>query len=1009
MSSSTLLLPLTTPIQNNPDNKIQIRFGTMGWTDITAAPEFKQITKLDDPLLAQAQLFSCVEVNVSHHQIPRSEIVQRWLEATTHTPQHIFHFKLYHELVPKYNEPLPDHFISALTTTESTINNSSSNNELSSANNNSGSGTTTTTSSANNHPLIQQWIRYIHGISVVPSNRRGFIVIQLPLGYTPDHIAHSNLSKIAQVFFTHEWKCAFEFRDRRWIQQQPPPPQQQQQDYDNTTTTQQQNHIDMLRQWMTPFQSVLIMVEELQHELFGRSNNSSNSTTTSSSMPLRLIQMNPEHIYVRIHRRQGQYESRTLNEKAVRDLVSILEKQTLPSIKFIWILIGTDWKDASLRNAKLIEKQVLSNNNSRLSIYPWPPPRVKTMLDRFLSSATTTSSTATTSSSSSTTTTTSTHPLLSSSPPHIICHLDLDSFYCEVERALRIQRGDMSLAENTPFIVAQYFGTGIISVSTDAKKRGVRRGMNIQEAEKACPGLITVRVAELHGKADLTPYRDYSERVMEIVSRHCSITERASIDEMYLDITSSSCITAPSSNEIGKEEQQDQEEITMNWIQSQLPTTMICTKYREKISFDQLSSLDDYLKNPSFIMLCRGAQIMERIRTEIRLELDVTASCGISNSKFLAKAVSTLNKPDGQCILGNFNHGINNLLMTFPIQQAIGFRGKLGEDLIQRYEGIAFLSDLANIIGEARLCRDYGTRQGKEIFLLASVGGSQGQSEEQLVIARKKPKSIGCSKTFVGVKALQTMSALEHWLGELANEIVERWERDKRRPTNVTVGIYGKGTRSMQVSMSTVTKEILMSHAKILLYRLVDEKLSGTLGVESLSLVLSGFPNTDDDELLQEERNMMEGWLKKKTPQNRNSGNRFDDNEDCVVFIDDDDEEEVSMVTAAATTTTTLASNDGRIARKDNVNNSNNGNGKIWSCILCTFINDEMRLRCEVCGADKRGEFLSTAAATSSSLSGIGNDNKKRKYNGNTNTTTSSSSSNNSSMSMEKWLKISKN
>ena len=46
-----------------------------------------------------------------------------------------------------------------------------------------------------------------------------------------------------------------------------------------------------------------------------------------------------------------------------------------------------------------------------------------------------------------------------------------------------------------------------------------------------------LKVAEKHGKASLSLYRNASKRVVNIMKRFCSHIERASIDECYLDLT----------------------------------------------------------------------------------------------------------------------------------------------------------------------------------------------------------------------------------------------------------------------------------------------------------------------------------------------------------------------------------------------------------------------------------------------------------------------------------------
>lgn len=60
--------------------------------------------------------------------------------------------------------------------------------------------------------------------------------------------------------------------------------------------------------------------------------------------------------------------------------------------------------------------------------------------------------------------------------------------------------------------------------------------MRGDEARRLCPQLQLVQVPTAHGKADLTLYRAEGAKVLAIMARY-GITERASIDEMYIDCT----------------------------------------------------------------------------------------------------------------------------------------------------------------------------------------------------------------------------------------------------------------------------------------------------------------------------------------------------------------------------------------------------------------------------------------------------------------------------------------
>lgn len=76
----------------------------------------------------------------------------------------------------------------------------------------------------------------------------------------------------------------------------------------------------------------------------------------------------------------------------------------------------------------------------------------------------------------------------------------------------------------------------IIAVSYEARAAGVKRIMRGREARRACPELQMVQVPTRHGKADLEIYRAAGAEVVNILMTG-GITERASVDEAYVDVT----------------------------------------------------------------------------------------------------------------------------------------------------------------------------------------------------------------------------------------------------------------------------------------------------------------------------------------------------------------------------------------------------------------------------------------------------------------------------------------
>ena len=71
----------------------------------------------------------------------------------------------------------------------------------------------------------------------------------------------------------------------------------------------------------------------------------------------------------------------------------------------------------------------------------------------------------------------------------------------------------------------------------EARKYGISRRNNGDEAKELCPQIKLPRIPEKRGKADLTKYRAASAEVIKVLSRFSGCIERASIDEAYIDIS----------------------------------------------------------------------------------------------------------------------------------------------------------------------------------------------------------------------------------------------------------------------------------------------------------------------------------------------------------------------------------------------------------------------------------------------------------------------------------------
>ena len=189
----------------------------------------------------------------------------------------------------------------------------------------------------------------------------------------------------------------------------------------------------------------------------------------------------------------------------------------------------------------------------------------------------------------------------------VILHVDMDAFFVSVEllRRPELRGRQVVVAGSGPRSV-------VLSASYEARELGVGSAMPVSRARGLAPHAVYIEPS--HGG-----YREYSQRIMEVLRSVTDLVEQVSVDEAFLDVTGS---------------------------------------LRR-------------LGGP--VAIARG------IRREVYEATGLVASIGVAGNKFIAKMASTGSKPDGLWLVPDDR--ILDFLDPLPVRRLWGVGEKTAANL----------------------------------------------------------------------------------------------------------------------------------------------------------------------------------------------------------------------------------------------------------------------------------------------------------------------------------------
>jgi DNA polymerase-4 len=200
-------------------------------------------------------------------------------------------------------------------------------------------------------------------------------------------------------------------------------------------------------------------------------------------------------------------------------------------------------------------------------------------------------------------------------------HIDLNSCFAIIEQqANRLLRG-------RPVGISAYDTPRgfVLAASYQAKAKGVKLGVNVEQARAMCPGIVIMT-------PDPAKYREAHKLFKAVLLEYSPDVIPKSIDEFILNLEHSPALKSTKLEILNSR---------------QIPNPKIQIS---NISY-QISETERLIHNQAMLKI--GQEIKEKIRE--RLGEYVTVNIGIATNKFLAKYGAGFGKPDGMTLIDHTN------------------------------------------------------------------------------------------------------------------------------------------------------------------------------------------------------------------------------------------------------------------------------------------------------------------------------------------------------------------
>lgn len=384
----------------------------------------------------------------------------------------------------------------------------------------------------------------------------------------------------------------------------------------------------------------------------------------------------------------------------------------------------------------------------------------------------------------------------------VIGHIDMNAFFAQVEQVR------LNLTKDDPVVCVQW--QAVIAVNYAARKYGIKRMDTLEKCKEKCPHLVLAHAAVYEKgstswkyldklpqqgvcKVSLDPYRRESRKIFKILTSNCDFTEKASVDEGYLDLGR---LVYDKATELFPQLLNGDPESSLPSIPSDLDLTFKGHVVRPDDETIVLRDWDDI-----FILL--GSNIIYDIRREIYEKLEYTTSGGVSRNKNMAKLAGGFLKPDNQTVL--LNSQIPYFMGKFELNEINGMGGKLGDQILSDF---AVPSDANSIEYLSRLSpKELVLDKCPKLYEIVHGDNKEclrDRVEIKLMMLRKQMGSRPIKTIYDSIDWIKTFA------GDLCNRLEDLDEESGvlTRPKTISVSVHIKSNSNSKQCPISVVKDL---------------------------------------------------------------------------------------------------------------------------------------------------------------------------------------------------------